>query len=91
MSEIHGEEGKEAGRGKSFCSALRTAHFQYTVKQLQHNSARKYKRLSNTCQWANFQKSSATKDKDVARVKIQREKQLRFTTSTPVCPALKSR
>lgn len=45
----------------------------------------------NTCQWANFQKSSATKDQDVARVKIQREKQLRFTTSTPVCPALKSR
>lgn len=90
MSEIHGEEGKEAGRGKSFCSALRTARFQYTVKLLQHNSARKHKRLSDTCQWANFQNSSATEDKDVARVKIQREKQLHFTPGTPVCPALRS-
>lgn len=49
MSGICGEGGKEAGRGKSFCSSLGMAHFQYTVKPLQHSPVRKYKRPSDTC------------------------------------------
>lgn len=49
MSEIRGEEGKEAGRGKSFCSTLGMSHFQYPVKLLQRSPVRKYERLSDTC------------------------------------------
>lgn len=47
MSEIRGEGGKEAGRGKCFCSTLGMAHFQCTVRPLQHSPVRKHKRLSD--------------------------------------------
>ena len=73
MSEIHGEAGKEKGRGKSFCAAHGTAQLQHAVKILQENLVRKYKRLSDTYWWAKVQKSSARRDTDVNIVKIPRE------------------